>query len=88
MVADLKGAPVTGAYVLLKDLKTLQIRTFVTETGGRYRFVGLSTDINYQVRAQSGDMTSRTKTISVFDSHSRIKVNLKLQKKKKKGDYA
>jgi len=85
---DSKGSPVSGAVVLLKDLKTLQIRSFIAETGGKYHFFGLSTDVNYQVRAESGDMTSPTKNISVFDSHSRIKVNLKLKKKKEKSEYA
>jgi hypothetical protein len=69
--------------VLLKDSKTLQIRSYIAKNDGAYQFYGLSTDVNYQVRAQSGGMTSPDKLISVFDSHKLIKVNLTLKAKKK-----
>jgi hypothetical protein len=80
---DKNGVPVPGAVVLLKDLKTLQIRSYIAQNDGKYHFYGLSSDINYQVRAESRNMSSPTKSISVFDSHSRIVVKLKLKKKKK-----
>jgi hypothetical protein len=82
-VVDKNGVPVPGAVVLLKDLKTLQIRSYIAQNDGKYHFYGLSSDINYQVRAESRNMSSPTKSISVFDSHSRIVVKLKLKKKKK-----
>jgi len=82
-VLDKSGAPVAGAIVLLKNTKTLQVRSFIAQQDGKYHFYGLSPDINYQVRAESRDMTSPTKQISVFDSHSKITVNLKLKKKRK-----
>ncbi len=83
VVQDNRGAPVPGAIVLLKDTKTLQIRSYIAQHDGKYHFYGLSTDINYQVRAETGEMTSPTKLVSVFDSHKFIKVNLKLKDKKK-----
>ena len=82
-VEDSKGAPVPGAVVLLKDTKTLQIRSYIAQQDGKYHFFGLSTDINYQLRAETKDMTSPNKLVSVFDSHKFIKVNLKLKNKKK-----
>jgi hypothetical protein len=82
-VEDAKGAPVGGAVVLLKDTKTLQIRSYIAQQDGTYHFYGLSTDISYQVRAETKDMTSPSKLVSVFDSHKFIKVNLKLKNKKK-----
>lgn len=75
------GSPVGGAIVLLKDTKTLQIRSFIAQNDGKYHFYGLSTDIDYQLRAESNGMTSPTKTVSVFDSHKIVKLNLKLKKK-------
>jgi len=77
------GLPVPGAVVLLKDGKTLQVRSYIAQADGKYRFFGLSTDINYELRAQANGMTSPTKTVSVFDSHKLIKLNLKLKKTKK-----
>lgn len=78
------GAPVAGAIVLLKDAKTLQVRSYVAQQDGKYHFYGLSTDVNWQLRAESDGMTSKTKTVSVFDSHAQVRLNLKLDKKKKK----
>ncbi len=83
LVVNGSGQPVAGAIVLLKDTKTLQVRSYVAQPDGRYRFYGLSTDINYQVRAEANGLTSKTKTVSVFDSHKVVKLNLKLKKKLK-----
>jgi hypothetical protein len=85
IVLDKAGVPVPGAILLLKDMKTLQVRSYIAQQDGKYHFYGLSSDINYQVRAEFRDMFSPTKNISVFDSHSRIFVKLKLKKKKKEG---
>ena len=79
-----QGAVAPHAVVLLKDTKTLQIRSFIAQDDGNYHFYGLSPDINYQLRAELNDMTSPTKMVSVFDSHQKIKLNLKLTKEKKK----
>jgi hypothetical protein len=80
------GAPVPAARVLLKNGKSLQIRSFIALQDGRYHFYGLSSDVDYELRAQSNGMTSKTKNISVFDSHKVIHVNLKLKKKFKAED--
>ena len=77
------GQPVAGAVVLLKNAKTLQVRSFIAQQDGKYRFYGLSTDVNWELRAQKGSLTSKTKTVSVFDSHSLVRLDLKLVKKMK-----
>jgi len=82
-VFDKNGAPVPGAVVLLKDTKTLQVRSFIAQKDGTYHFYGLSSDINYELRAHAGDFTSPSKTVSVFDSHPVITLNLKLKKRLK-----
>lgn len=78
------GSPVAGAIVLLKDAKTLQVRSYIAQQDGKYHFYGLSTDVNWQLRAEADSMTSKTKTVSVFDSHAKVRLNLKLDKKKSK----
>ena len=83
LVVSAFGKPIAGAIVLLKDTKTLQVRSYIAQADGGYRFYGLSTDINYQLRAEANGMTSKTKTVSVFDSHKVVKLNLKLTKKMK-----
>jgi hypothetical protein len=77
------GSPVSGAVVLLKDTKTLQVRSFIAQKDGSYHFFGLSMDVNYELRAQANGVTSKTRTISVFNSHTEVKLNLKLNKKLK-----
>ncbi len=77
------GSPVPGATVLLKDGKTLQVRSYIAQSDGKYHFFGLSTDVNYELRAQANGMTSPTKTVSVFDSHRIVKLDLKLKKQMK-----
>lgn len=75
------GAGVPGAVVLLKDGKTLQVRSYIAQNDGAYHFFGLSTDVNYTLRAENKGMTSKSKTVSVFDSHKVVKLDLKLSKK-------
>ncbi|MBV9033285.1 MAG: carboxypeptidase regulatory-like domain-containing protein [Acidobacteriaceae bacterium] len=80
---DAHDSPVPHAVVLLKDTKTLQVRSYLAQKDGKYHFYGLSSDINYELRAQANGLTSPIKTVSVFDSHRLVKLNLKLKKKLK-----
>jgi hypothetical protein len=73
--------PVNGAVVQLKNTKTLQIRSFITQDNGTYRFNGLNTDIDYELRAEFNGMSSSTKTLSSFDDRKAATINLKLNKK-------
>jgi hypothetical protein len=82
-VLSSSGAPVAGAVVLIKNVKTLQVRSFIAQQDGGYRFYGLSTDVNWELRAEKDGLTSKTRTVSVFDSHVKVRLNLKLDKKMK-----
>jgi Carboxypeptidase regulatory-like domain len=82
-VLDAANQPIAGAIVLLKNTKSLQVRSYIAQPDGSYRFYGLSTEINYQLRAQAKGMTSKTKTVSVFDSHKVVKLDLKINRKLK-----
>ena len=83
-VLDRNGAVVPDAVVWLKDTKTLQVRSYLAAKDGSYHFFGLSSDVNYDLRAQADGLTSPIKTVSVFDSHTVVKLNLKLKKQLKK----
>jgi len=78
------GAGVPGAVVLLKDNKTLQVRSYIAQANGVYHFFGLSTEVNYTLRAEDQQMTSKQKTVSVFDSHKDVKLDLKLSQEIKR----
>ncbi|MCC7153376.1 MAG: carboxypeptidase regulatory-like domain-containing protein [Bryobacterales bacterium] len=82
------GEPAPGAVVKLKNLKTLQVRSYITQDDGRYRFDNLSTNIDYEVQGQSKGMESATRTLSVFDNRLDAIVNLKLEPAKGGGQSA
>ncbi len=81
IVLDANDKPVSGAVVQLKDMRTLQIRSFVTQDDGTYHFSGLKNDVDYQVKAEFNGMSSPVRTISVFDNRKLVQINLKLEKK-------
>lgn len=81
-VNDDAGNAVAGAVVHLKNTKTLQIRSFITKDDGSYAFHGLSTNVDYELRADRGPgELSDTRTLSVFDGRNKAVINLKLNKK-------
>lgn len=80
-VSDPDDKPVSGAVVQLKDLRTLQVRSFITQDDGAYHFSGLKIDNDYQVKADYNGMSSGPKTLSVFDNRRTPVINLKLEKK-------
>ncbi|MGD0363452.1 MAG: carboxypeptidase-like regulatory domain-containing protein [Bryobacteraceae bacterium] len=82
VVNDAQGAAVNGAVVQLKNTKTLQIRSFITRDNGTYYFHGLSTDVDYDLRADFDGASSKSRTLSSFDSRKQPVVNLKLEPKK------
>jgi hypothetical protein len=82
VVSNAQGEAVNGAVVQLKNTKTLQIRSFITRDNGNYYFHGLSTDVDYELRADSDGTSSSAKTLSSFDTRKQAVVNLKLEPKK------
>ena len=80
-VTNSDDSSVTGAVVQLKNLKTLQIRSFITKEDGTYHFFELSPDVDYELKADFQGASSGPKTLSSFDSRKKAVVNLKLAKK-------
>ena len=80
VVTDASGRPVDKAVVQLKDTKSLQIRSFITNPDGTYHFAGLSPNVDYQLKAEYQGTFSSRKTLSVFNSKKSVTINLKLKK--------
>ena len=80
-VVDPDDKPAVGAVVQLKDTRTLQVRSFITQDNGEYRFSGLRSDTDYEVKADFNGMTSDNKRLSNFDSRKIAPVNIKLNRK-------
>ena len=70
-----------GAVVQLKNMKTLQVRSFITLEDGMYQFFDLSPDQDYELKASFKGATSGPRTLSSFDSRKKAIINLKLNKK-------
>lgn len=79
-VTGAANQPLAGAVVQLKNTKTLQIRSFITQDDGNYHFAGLQIDVEYQVKADHGGVSTSWKTLSVFNSKKTPIINLKLKK--------
>lgn len=83
-VFDHNDQPIVGAVVQLKDVRTLQMRSYISKTNGEYHFSGLKIDDDYEVEARNKDMTSGVKKISIFDDRKVVIQNLKTDKPEKK----
>jgi len=83
-VLDQAGHPVSAAVVLIEDLKSLQVRSYIVQDDGKFRFRGLSSDANYELRARFNGAVSNVKTVSVFETRPVIVVNLTLSNKPKR----
>jgi hypothetical protein len=80
-VSNADDSAVVGAVVQLKNMKTLQIRSFITKEDGAYHFFELSPDVDYELKADFQGASSGSKTLSSFDSRKKAVINLKLNKK-------
>ncbi len=83
IVTDEADNPISGAVVQLENMKTLQIRSYITKEKGNYYFGDLNTDVDYKLHAENHGMISSTKTLSSFDSRKTATMNLKVDQPKK-----
>lgn len=81
-VVDKADNPAASSVVYLLNVKTQTVKTYIADDAGNYRFSGLDPNVDYEVHAEHGEMTSSTRTVSSFDSRRDIEVTLKLSRKK------
>ena len=81
-VLDPDNKAAVGAVVQLTDLRTLQIRSFITQDKGEYRFSGLRTDTDYELRADYKGMSSPTRRLTIFDTRKIATIDFKVAQKK------
>lgn len=77
-VKDASDNPISEAIVQLKDTKTSNIVDFATKDDGKYVFRDLPMDINYELLAKHGDLTTPVKKVSVYDTRKHVIVNFQL----------
>jgi hypothetical protein len=82
-VSNPDRSPAAGAIVKLKNMKTLQILSYITQSEGAFQFNNLSTAIDYELHAEREDLISKRRTLSVFDQRPSAVIDLKLAPRKK-----
>lgn len=78
-VTEGNGAPVNGAIVQLKDMKTLQIRSFITRENGAFVFQGIKKSVEYELKAKHQNRESKPRLLTIFDDRQRATIDLKLE---------
>jgi carboxypeptidase family protein len=73
------GEPAAEAAVQLEDRTTMQVMSHRTDREGHYRFLGLSPDKDYELRAHKNGHRSKSHTVSHFSSHVEETVDLYLE---------
>jgi hypothetical protein len=78
-VVDSNSAPVAGATVFLKDLKSKNIRSYTTTERGRFRFAQVNMAEEHELWAEKDGKKSAVKTVSSWDTRKAFEVELKLK---------
>jgi Carboxypeptidase regulatory-like domain len=81
-VVDKDEAPADSAVVYLKNLRTQDIITHISDSDGQFRFSGLDLNVDYDVHAEREGWSSASRSISNFDTRKEFVVTLKLDRKK------
>lgn len=81
-VVDKQETPVETAVVYLKNARTQDIITHLSDTDGTFRFSGLDLNVDYEIHAEKEGATSSTRSISNFDTRKEFVLTLKLDHKK------
>jgi hypothetical protein len=78
-VADAESAPVPGATVFLRNVKTKSIRSYTSEKGGRFRFAQVNMADDFDLWAEKDGKKSAIKTVSSWDTRKEFETELKLK---------
>ncbi|OFW41487.1 MAG: hypothetical protein A3J28_16460 [Acidobacteria bacterium RIFCSPLOWO2_12_FULL_60_22] len=81
-VVDKEGKGLAQAVVHLKNKKTLEVKTHISDAEGRYRFNGLNPEMDYAVHAEYQGASSATRTVSLFDERKDVYLVLEIDTSK------
>ena len=81
-VVDHSETPVETAVVYLRNVRTQDIITHLSDTDGTFRFSGLDLNVDYEIHAEKEGWTSATRAISNFDNRKEFVLTLKMDRKK------
>jgi hypothetical protein len=73
------SAPVSGATVFLKDLKSKNIRSYTSDAEGKYRFTQVNMAEDHDLWAEKDGKKSAVKSVSSWDTRKDFVTELKLK---------
>ena len=79
VVRDTADNPVSGAVVEIKNEKTSKIIAFITKDDGKYTFRDLGLDVQYDLLAKRGDITTPVKKLSPYDTRKEVTLNFRIE---------
>ena len=82
LVLDKSDNGVASAVVFLKNVRSNQVRSYIADTHGNYRFSGLDPNADYELHAEKDGVKSPIRSVSSFDARMEIVLNLKIDTKK------
>ena len=77
-VVDKEGKGLAKAVVYLKNQRTLEVRTHISDGEGKYRFNGLNPETDFAVHAEHRGASSPTRTVSSFDDKKDVYLVLEI----------
>ena len=80
-VVSSQGPKLSQAVVHLKDKKTLEVKTRISDSEGKYVFRGLDRNTDYEVHAEYQGASSPGRNVSQFDDRDEIYLVLEIPSK-------
>ena len=77
-VFDHQHEPLRGAVVQVENETTHNVVSYITDRTGHYSFKRLQGNSDYNVWATYRDQRSKTKTLSGFNSHQEVTIDLEI----------
>jgi len=81
-VVDKQETPVDSAVVYLKNVRSQDITTHISDKEGQFRFSGLDLNADYEIHAEHEGWASPSRSVSNFDNRKEFVLTLKLDRKK------
>lgn len=76
VVLDKNQNPIVNGIVYLRNKKTNNIRTHISDSQGHYQFTGLDPNVDFEIHAEYKKRKSSSHTISSYDDRRIFDVNL------------
>ena len=78
-VVNADTVPLAGATVFLKDLKSKNIRSYTSDSEGKYRFTQVNMAEDHELWAEKDGKKSAVKTVSSWDTRKDFVTELKVK---------